>query len=528
MAQTAFDVVVVGGGITGAAIALVLSGQGYETALVEKSDFCAATSANSLKIVHGGLRYIQDADFKRMRESIRCRKALMKFAPGLVKPLPCLMPLYGYGLASPETAWLALKINDLFSFDRNRGMDVDHRIPDGRIVSARECLQRFPMLAENGLRGGCRWTDAISENSERLTLEVVMAAHARGACVANYLCAEKLFFSRGAVQAVGVRDVHTDKCFEVKTRWVVDATGPWVNRILPGFGTREKTLSTFALGMNLIVNKTLFPEMAVGIEGLIPRKNCDALPRRGKRAFFFVPLARHTIIGTSYRFFEGHPGQLDVTLDHILEFVRQINTIYPPAQLSLADVASYHAGLLPARAPAGRDRDGEVRLIKHPRIFDHGRLGGKEGALSVAGVKFTTAVQVARDAARILKKKINPKYLPGAARPGQRAYAVSALQRAETKPELTPDKMPSLIRCAFEKEMAYSLADLVFRRLGMGHAACPGLEDLTAMAGIAGDLAGWDAQRTRREVQGVVRQFFPLPSARADMARLENRSQGGL
>jgi glycerol-3-phosphate dehydrogenase len=154
LANESFDLLVVGGGIHGAAALREATSRGYKTALIEQGDFGQATSANSLKIIHGGLRYLQQGDFKRMRQSIRARRMFLQSAPHLVHPQPFLLPLYGHGLRGREFMAAGLFLNDWMSWDRNRSLTPENSIPSGEILSARECLNLFPELEKKGLTGG--------------------------------------------------------------------------------------------------------------------------------------------------------------------------------------------------------------------------------------------------------------------------------------------------------------------------------------------------------------------------------------
>ena len=145
LTQHPYDVLIIGGGIYGVSVARDAALRGVSVALVEKGDFGSATSSNSLRIVHGGLRYLQQADFRRMRQSIYERMVLMRIAPHLVHPLPFLLPTYGHGMRGKEIMALALALNDLIGFDRNCLPDPQKRLPPGRVISRSECLQLSPM-----------------------------------------------------------------------------------------------------------------------------------------------------------------------------------------------------------------------------------------------------------------------------------------------------------------------------------------------------------------------------------------------
>ncbi len=203
LAEREHDVVIVGGGIHGVAAAWDAASRGLRVALVEAEDFGSGTSWNSLKTIHGGLRYLQTLDLKRMRESIRERRTLLRIAPALVRPLPFVVPTYGHGPKGREALGLGLWLNDVVSSDRNRGLPAERQIPHGRLLSRREVLDLFPGVPEDGLNGGASWTDAQVESSERLTIGFARAAADAGAVLCNHLAAVA-FLRRGAA-VTGIR-----------------------------------------------------------------------------------------------------------------------------------------------------------------------------------------------------------------------------------------------------------------------------------------------------------------------------------
>src|SRR5688572_30241324 len=170
LADTTFDLLIVGAGIYGACVAWDACLRGLSVAVVDQDDFGAATSANSLGIVHGGLRHLARGDLPRMLESTRERSALLRIAPGLVEPLPVLVPTYRDISRGRLAHGLALAVNDLVSWSRNRGLEPDRRIPRGRLISQEECLRLFPAFSIEGLTGGALWYDARLRHPERLTL----------------------------------------------------------------------------------------------------------------------------------------------------------------------------------------------------------------------------------------------------------------------------------------------------------------------------------------------------------------------
>ncbi len=182
-----FDLLVIGGGIYGAALAREAATRGLKTALVEQADFCSGSSANSLKIIHGGLRYLQQADLPRVFESIRERSILLQTAPHLVSPMPCLMPTRGLAMKSRPVMAAGMLANDILSCRRNRRLDPLRRIPNGGTLSRREILEIAPSLRDTPVTGAARWVDGLAYDTERLVVGMIKAAAAAGTVVANHV-----------------------------------------------------------------------------------------------------------------------------------------------------------------------------------------------------------------------------------------------------------------------------------------------------------------------------------------------------
>src|ERR671930_1078023 len=177
LATDAYDVLIIGGGIYGVCVAWDAALRGLSVALVERGDFGHATSSNSLRVIHGGLRYLQYGDLHRLRQSIQERTVFMRIAPHLVHPLPFFIPTYGHAMRGKEILALALRINDLIGFNRNRLEDPQKYLPPGRIISREECLRLFPGIEKKELTGGAIVYDCQLFSSERLILSFARSAN---------------------------------------------------------------------------------------------------------------------------------------------------------------------------------------------------------------------------------------------------------------------------------------------------------------------------------------------------------------
>jgi glycerol-3-phosphate dehydrogenase len=541
LTDTTFDVAVVGGGIYGAAIAREASLRGLAVALVEKGDFASATSSNSHKIVHGGLRYLQHGDFFRVRESIRERSTLLRIAPHLVRVQSFLMPTYGHGLRGREALLAALSLNELVSFDRNRGLDRSRRIPPARMLSVPECSRLAPGIPREGLTGGALWYDGLMIDSERVALAFLMSAAEKGAAVANYAAATAALVRGGRLEGVRVRDALGGGELDLRARVVIDAGGPWsVRGSVAGGDVASGGDVSLARALNLVL-PPIVGEHAIGIG----RRFLDAggRARSDRRLFFLVPWRGVTLAGTSYLPYQGTPDGLAITEAELETFVQEIVLAYPSIRLSPGDVRLVHAGLVPVSGR--RELAADVELATRFQIRDHA-----DGMLSVTGVKYTTARGVAEAAVDRVAARLGlaargsssgdvpifggefedgiDRYVEqevAAAPPGVSAEAirhwVSAhgsryravmalgaedrqwLESVAEGSEVTGADIVHSIR----QEMAVTLADVVFRRTGLGSAGDPGGRALEAAARIAARELGWSEARTSEELAEVRRRF---------------------
>lgn len=492
LAGPVHDVVVVGGGIHGACIAWDAALRGLRVALVERDDFGGATSANSLRIVHGGLRSLARGNLRLMRESIRERSALLRIAPTLVEPLPVLVPTSGAGTESRAAIGTALAINDLLSFDRNRGLTPGHRLPRGRLLSIEECRRLFPPFPTAGTSGGALWYDARMRHPERLTLAFVRAAVERGAAAANYCRAERVLSRNGAAAGVTATDLLGGGTLEVRARAVVVAAGPWT----PGLAGRGPSALPLAFALNIEVGRRL-AEAAVGVR--VATGAAEDPIVGGRRFAFLSPQVETTLLGTWYAPWNGgDPAPL--IRRGTAALVEEFRTACPGIELSEGDVARCPWGLLPLKA--GREPGRRDALADRPRVTDHGLTGGPRGMFSVEGVKFTTARRVAET---VIDQVVAGLGL--AADPCR-----TARMRVDGPGDAVETSFDARVRQAVREEMAVRLSDVILRRTALGVPPGPSRESVAAAARIAGAGLGWSAAREEAEIDDVIRQLRPLGS----------------
>ena len=533
LAETPYDAVIIGGGIYGLFTAWDASLRGLAVALVEKGDFGHATSSKTLRVIHGGLRYLQTGDLRRMRESVRERTIMMRIAPHLVHPLPVLIPTYGHGMRGKHALSVALKVHDLVGFDRNRLDDPSKSLPPSQSLSREECLRLFAGLEDPGLTGAGTYHDCQMYSSERLILSVFRSAVKAGAQLANYVEATG-FISEGS-RLAGVRalDLPTGDPVDIRAGIVINCAGPWTEHV-SGLSSGTPRRLAFSKAFNLLVRKELTTEYALGVYS-------KATPGKKSRMFFINPRPDGCLIGTEHLPYDGEADELEVTEGEIQSFLAEVNEAYPPAHLSRDDVLCVYAGLLPADAYA----DGEVQLTRRFRISDEGVQGGPEGLISVIGVKFTESRHVAEKTVDLIFEKLGKSpprcvtgvtplhggeigrfapFLAEARRSRPPALSSQAITHLVNRygsayPEIlaylddealsvdeelgSEQTLKAEVIHGIRDEMALKLSDIVFRRTALGVGGVPADEALQSCAAIAGAELGWSESVTREELEEV-------------------------
>ena len=406
LSQKIYDVAVIGGGIYGAWVAREAAHRGLSVALVEQGDFGSGTSSNSQRIAHGGLRYLQHADFKRMRESIRERSILMRIAPHLVFPMPVLIPTYRKPLQGKTLMAVALKLNDLIGFDRNRDLSAEKQIPAGRILSKTECLAYCPNLPQQDLTGAAFFFDGQVHNTERLVLSLLLSAARNGAVIANYARVIRLQKNVQAIVGMSIEDVLTGKSVEMRARVVVNCSGPWTDRVVELAGIVKQRARKCWVKAALLLTRQLIPIVAVGVRGNFKYQNADACLDKGYRYFFITPWRNSSLIGTFEVPYNGGPDDFTVSEDEICSFIDHVNLAYPAGHLTRKDVHFVYGGLVPASDQNGSSSN---QPAKHYEICDHALEDGVEGLVSVIGVKYTTARHVAEKAVDLIETKLGKR-----------------------------------------------------------------------------------------------------------------------
>ncbi len=545
LANEEFDILIIGGGIYGAIAAWDAVLRGFKVALIDKNDFGSGTSSNSLKIIHGGLRYLQHADFARMRESIRERRNMMYVAPHLTHPLPCVMGTYGHMVKGPEAMRLALLLNDIISADRNKSLDQIRRLPAGRLLSKSELLDIVPYIDQNNLNGGAMWYDGYMSNSERLLMSFVHSAVEQGATAANYVGAEEFLLHDSRVTGVKARDVVTNTPFPIRSKMTLNTAGPWINNLLALLNGKKSPRVHYSTAMNLVINKRL-SDVAFGASTKSRFKDRDAFISTGSRLLFFLPWRHVTLAGTAHKPFYGNAEDYQPSEQDIEEFLGELNSALPGTRIERNDVIHQLGGLLPMANV--NEKTGDVQLQKHFRIIDHKQADGIAGLLTLVSVKYTTSRDVAEKAIDQIAKQyhvparsksaqrriwggdiddyadfitsrpdknfINPKSLQHLKSTYGSKYSdilkltTQDSQLSETLSTKTPILNAEIIY-AIQHEMAVSLSDVVMRRTKLGTAGPPDATALQNAASLMANELNWCKEKKNDEIDKIKDTFIP-------------------
>ena len=537
LADTKFDVIVVGAGFYGVTTAWDAAERGLSVAIIDKDDFGAATSFNNLKTLHGGLRSLQAFNFPQMRLFIRERRALARILPHLVRPLPFVIPTTRDPRRSALAMRIALAISDAVARDRNEGLaDPGTHLPASTIVSKDEALRLNPVIAPEGVTGGAIWYDYQMLSTDRVTLSFLLSAVEAGARAANYVQVNRFLQQNGRVTGVKVEDKFTNETFAIRGKVVVNAAGPWAASLLGGLPSAVQGAPPPRLSraMNVITRKVVNDHACGGMAG--------------GRYLFMIPWRDVSMLGTSHDAHEGPPDELTVSRWDLEAFLKDAREAFPHANLTAADVRLIHRGLLPMVSGEGSN----VRLVKESRVIDHS-AHGLQGLVSMFGVRYTTARYTAQQAVdavfRVLGHETPPpcrtaetpltggsinrmdNFLRAVAQrdvegiPAPRLKRIAAtygtgydrvLQMARDIPALgrplgsNCDVIGAEILYAAREEMALKLADALVRRTEAGAAGHPGTDAVERAAAIMGRAHAWDEWRTRNEISEV-ETFFRLP-----------------
>jgi glycerol-3-phosphate dehydrogenase len=447
-----FDVLVVGGGINGAGVARDAAMRGLSVALVEQADFASGTSSRSSKLVHGGVRYLEQGDFRLVRQASRERSILLRIAPHLVRPLPFLIPIYQDDRYGPTAIRLGMWLYDALALFRNQRLH--------RMLSAARAVRAEPGLKADKLRGAALYWDAQMDDA-RLCLANVESASRHDAVVANYVKVEELSKTAGRVRGARARDLLTARELDIAARYVVNAAGPWLDsvRSLDGASRPAVRLSK---GTHIFVPR-------------LTRRFAITIPSADGRVVFVIPWGDMSLLGTTDTEFSGDPSCAQPSTDEVAYILGEVRRIVPGHGLQPPDVIAAFSGV---RSLARDEGMSTARVSR-----EHHIEVSPSGLVSLAGGKYTTYRDVARQVVDLMSDR-------------PCTTQMEALPRSEDT-----DGLEARVGQAVAQEMAVTLGDVMRRRTQWAFEGRQGLARAERVSHVMAGLLGWSEREREDQVR---------------------------
>ncbi len=378
-----FDLVIIGGGITGAGIALDAASRGIKTALIEMQDFAAGTSSRSTKLIHGGLRYLKQLEFGLVREVGLERAIVHKNAPHLVIPGKMLLPLVKGGSMTKTAASVGIYIYDYLAGVKK----VERR----RMLNKEKALEKLPFLPKENLLGAVEYTEYRTDDA-RLTIEIIKTAYKLGAIPVNYIKADSFIYENGKITGVNALDRNTGEIIPIKTKEIINAAGPWSDELRKSDNSLKGKHLKLSKGVHIVVPHYKFP--------IKQSLYFDVLNDKG-RMVFAIPRERITYIGTTDTFYNGEISEPGVTRQDVDYILGAINQMFPTLNLKVSDVESTWSGLRPLIYEEGKSAS---ELSRKDEIFY-----SDTGLITITGGKLTGYRKMAEKVVDVVNKRLSEK-----------------------------------------------------------------------------------------------------------------------
>lgn len=384
MQNEAYDLIVVGGGITGAGIALDATARGMKVALVEMQDFAQGTSSRSTKLVHGGLRYLKQLQVGVVAETGKERAIVYENGPHVTTPEWMLLPMHKGGTFGKFSTSIGLAM-----YDRLAGVKKSER---KKMLSKKETSAKEPLVKQDGLKGGGYYVEYRTDDA-RLTIEVMKKAAEQGADIMNYAKVTNfLYDNKEKVNGVAVVDRLGNETFEIKGKKVVNATGPWVDEVRSADYSKNNKQLRLTKGVHVVIDQSKFPlRQAVYFDTEKDGRMIFAIPREGK-----------AYVGTTDTFYNNDKSKPLVNQEDRDYLVDAINYMFPTVHITDADIESTWAGVRPLIFEEGKDPS---EISRKDEIWE-----GKSGLLTIAGGKLTGYRHMALEIVDLVEKRLKQEY----------------------------------------------------------------------------------------------------------------------
>ncbi|MGE7185893.1 glycerol-3-phosphate dehydrogenase/oxidase [Peribacillus sp. NPDC006672] len=374
-----YDVLVIGGGITGAGISLDATTRGMKVALVEMQDFAAGTSSRSTKLVHGGLRYLKQFEIKMVAEVGKEREIVYENGPHVTTPERMLLPMHKGGTFGKFSTSIGLRVYDFLA-----GVKKSER---RKMLSVSETLKMEPLVKKEGLKGGGHYVEYRTDDA-RLTIEVMKAAVDQGATPINYTKVEKLLYENGKVIGVQVNDLLSGNQYEIYADKVINAAGPWVDSIREKDQSKKGKTLKLSKGVHVVIDQSKFP-----------LKQALYFDTPDGRMIFAIPRAGKAYVGTTDTFYDGDPAVPTVTSEDRAYLLKAIDYMFPEVKVTDGDIESSWAGVRPLILEEGKDPS---EISRKDEIWE-----SDSGLITIAGGKLTGYRKMAKTTVDLVAEKLS-------------------------------------------------------------------------------------------------------------------------
>lgn len=379
MLNNQYDVLIIGGGITGAGIALDAVTRGLKVALVEMQDFAAGTSSRSTKLVHGGLRYLKQFEINVVSEVGKERAIVYQNGQHVTTPEWMLLPIHKGGTFGKFSTSIGLRVYDFLARvkrnERRRMLDVT------------ETLQKEPLIKKDGLKGGGYYVEYRTDDA-RLTIEVIKAAVEAGADIVNYTKAEGfLYDSNKKVNGINVRDIFTSETYQIYAKKIVNAAGPWVDHVRGNDFSKNNKQLRLTKGVHIVIDQNIFP-----------LKQSVYFDTPDKRMVFAIPRDGKTYVGTTDTFYDQDPQHPRMTADDRKYLINAIHDMFPDVMIVEEDVESSWAGVRPLIFEEGKDPS---EISRKDEIWE-----SESGLITIAGGKLTGYRKMAENVVDLISSQL--------------------------------------------------------------------------------------------------------------------------
>jgi glycerol-3-phosphate dehydrogenase len=527
-----FNLIIVGGGITGAAVAYIAAARGLSVALFERKDYGGATSAATSKLIHGGLRYLANMEIRLVRESLRERRILGNIAPNFVYPLPFVLPNYKKWKGNVWKILAGMYLYDLLSYDKKDTWDKSKQLQNHKIISFRKTIRLEPNLKKEKLRNSVYFFDYQSIFPERLTLAFIKSAAEYGAKVSNYAPVEGFIYdAENKITGVEVKDVLSGEMRDVYADLIINCGGTWADKILNMAAKKEFPAHKVkrSEGIHVITNK-------------IAGNHVVSLQREDGGHLMIMPWRDHSLIGTTDKEYFGDPDEYRVSKESIYEVIQAVNKNFGK-EISFGEIKHAYGGLRPL---VDDQTKGSYETSRKYEVYDNS-VDGIEGMITVEGGKFTTSRGLGSEVLKMvslkLKKTLSDSvsdnlYLSGCEIRDMKQFMIRqhlnyqdfskktieyisrnygtesnvVFQIARDEPryaEVISDDGEILaeILYAIKYESAKTLRDIMLRRTGTGTLGNPGKVIIDKIAEIAAEMLKWDSKRIEEETASMFKVY---------------------